>query len=112
MWRRATGIPIPSASVRSDSTVANPESFVVPSSPAPLATRSLHPVLVGIPLETKLARRCHVANERRRGDDGRAREISPPAEAHPVLPVPVEGGDRALPRVEGVRPLAEARSAP
>src|SRR5204863_1902127 len=52
----------------------------VPSRLTPLGIASidsqLNPELLGIPLQAELARRRHVADERRRGDDGRAREIS------------------------------------
>ena len=66
----------------------------------------------GIPCQPELVRRRHVADERRGGDDGRAGEIAFAAEAHAVLPVAVERRDRALPFLERVRPLAEARPAP
>src|ERR1700730_15892086 len=47
--------------------------------------------ILGAPRPAQLARRCHVPDQRRRGDDRRAREIAFAAEAHPVLPVAVEG---------------------
>src|SRR6188474_2697459 len=65
-----------------------------------------------IPLESELGRRSHVANQRRRGDDGWAGEIAFATDAHPILPVAVEGRDRALSLGERVRSLAEAGTAP
>src|SRR5579871_3329583 len=68
--------------------------------------------LIRVPFQAELARRRHVAYQRRGGDDGGAREISLAAEAHPILPVAVERRDRALPFLERVRALTETRSAP
>src|SRR5476649_199194 len=90
LWRFATGTPMLSAMPRSGSNTE----------------------IIGIPFQAELARRRHVADERRRGDDHRAREIALAAEAHAVLPVAIERGDRALPLLEGVRTLTEARAAP
>jgi hypothetical protein len=60
------------------------------------------PESLRFPCETELVGRCHVAEERRLRDDRRAGEISLAADAHPVLPVPVEGSDRPLhPRLSG-----------
>src|SRR5262249_55085068 len=67
---------------------------------------------LGIPRQAQLRRRSHVADERRRRDHGRAREIALAADAHAVLPVSIEAGDRALARRERVGTLAEAGSAP
>src|SRR4026209_395672 len=57
---------------------------------------ALQPVLLRFPLQPELARRRPVADEGRRGDHGRARQVAFAAEAHAVLPVAVEGRDRAL----------------
>src|SRR5262249_12166637 len=76
--------------------------------PAP----SLPAVFFRPPLETELARRRHVAGERGCGDAGWTRQVAFTAEPHPVLPVPVEGGDRAFSGVQRVRALTETRSAP
>src|ERR1035437_1823320 len=94
MWRRATSTPIVSAISRWRSSEAS--DIEIP----------------GIPLEPRFARRRHVADQRRRGDDGGAGEIAFAAEAHAVLPVAVERGDGALSLAERVRPLPEARPAP
>src|SRR6185503_9638530 len=90
MWRRATGTPIVAAIAACDSDT---ERFRAP-------------------LEAQLVGRRHVADQRRRGDDHRAGEKAFAAEAHPVLPVAIEGGDRALALVQSVRSLAEAGAAP
>src|SRR5438067_9763577 len=73
---------------------------------------ALHSELVGVPFETELAWRRHVAEERGGGDDRGAGEVAFAAEAHAVLPVAVERGDRALAGMERVGPLAEAGAAP
>src|SRR3989475_2720355 len=80
----------------------------------PLSQRSQRsdPKFFGIPLEPQLARWRHVADERRGSDDGGAREIAFAAQSHPILPVAIERGDRALTLLERVRALAEARPAP
>ena len=67
---------------------------------------------VRVPLQSELGRRSHVAEERGRGDDGRAGQIAFPADTHPVLPVAIERRDRALTGLQRVRSLAEARAAP
>ena len=51
---------------------------------------------LGIPCRCRARWRGHVAEQRRRGDDGRAGEVAFAAEAHAVLPVAVERRDRAL----------------
>src|SRR5213083_1719199 len=48
------------------------------------------------PLDAELARRRHVAEQRGRSDDRRAREVAEAADPHAVGPVAVERGDRAL----------------
>src|SRR2546425_4250945 len=53
----------------------SPAFACLKAAPLPACENSLNPELLGIPLQTELARRRHVADERRRGDDGRAREI-------------------------------------
>src|SRR5262252_5110465 len=73
---------------------------------------SSSPEGLGIPSEAELSRRSHVAGEGGGGHDGRAREIPFAADPHPVLPVPVEGSDRALAGGQRVRSLPETRSAP
>src|SRR5258708_28160221 len=73
---------------------------------------ALDPMPLRLPLQGKLARRGHVAEQGRRGDDGPAREIALAALAHAVLPVAIERRDRALALLESVIALAEARSAP
>src|SRR5688572_2616780 len=66
----------------------------------------------GIPPQTELAGRRHVADERRGGDDGGAGEVAFAAESHPVLPVAVERGDGALARSQRVGALAETGTTP
>src|SRR2546427_1754357 len=68
--------------------------------------------LLRVPLQPKLARRRHVANERRSGDDGGAGKVAFAADAHAVLPVAIERRDGALPFAKRVRSLAETRPAP
>src|SRR5207247_5547746 len=68
--------------------------------------------LLRVPLQPKLARRRHVADERRGGDDGGAGKIAFAADAHTVLPVAIERRDGALSFAKRVRPLAETRAAP
>src|SRR6202163_4535340 len=67
---------------------------------------------IGVPRQPELARRRHVTNQRGRGDDRRAREVAFAANAHPVLPVAIERGDRALPSPERIRTLTETGAAP
>src|ERR671930_2483886 len=67
---------------------------------------------LGAPFEAEIRGRAHVAEKGRRRDDRRARQITEPADAHAVRPVPVERGDRGLALLEGVRPLPEAWPAP
>src|SRR5262249_14577960 len=76
--------------------------------PAP----SLPAVFFRPPLETELARRRQVAEERGCGEAGWPGQVAFTAEPHPVLPVLVEGGDRAFSGVQRVRALTETRSAP
>src|SRR5581483_1697165 len=90
MCRRATGTPIVRATSRSDSDAE----------------------LIGIPFQAELAQRRHVPGQRRRGDDRRTREVAVAAETHAVLPVAIERRDRALPFLQRIRPLTEARAAP
>src|SRR5437899_1263763 len=94
MWRRATGTPIDSATRCCESGI------------------TLDAELFRIPFQAELARRRHVADQRRRGDDGGAGEIAFAAHAHAILPIAVERRDRALAFVERIRSLAEARPAP
>src|SRR5437867_1027326 len=64
------------------------------------------------PLNSELARRGHVAEQRGRSDDRGAREIAEATDAHTVGPVSIERGDRAFALAERVGPLTEAGSAP
>ena len=64
------------------------------------------------PIRVPVGRRRHVPEHRRRGDDRRTRQIALSAHTHPVLPVAIERRDRALARLQRIRPLAEAGSAP
>src|ERR1051326_1333293 len=73
---------------------------------------ALYTELLRIPLQPELARRRHVSGERRRGDDRRARQIAFAADAHAILPVAIERGDRALTFLQRIGPLAEAGTAP
>src|SRR5947209_14233977 len=73
---------------------------------------TLDPIPLGRPPQVQRARRRHVSEQGRRRDDGRAREVALAADAHPVLPVAVEGRDRALTFLERVVALSEARAAP
>src|SRR5438445_6888983 len=102
VWAETTGLAGPPAAV-------NPRA-----NPTDAARRMvlLDSKFLGAPLQAQLARRRHVAHERRRDHDCRAREIAFTAEAHPVLPVAVERRDRALAFRESVRTLAEAWTAP
>src|SRR6266850_5122035 len=68
--------------------------------------------LLRLPLDAELARWTHVAEERGRRDDRGRREVAQAADAHPVRPVPIKGGDRGLALDQRVGALAEARSAP
>src|SRR5207237_7900273 len=95
MWRRAPGTPMLCATTRCDSVVIGSDAE-----------------LFGVPLDSELARRRHVADDRRGRHDGGAGEITFAAKAHAVLPVAIERGDRALAGVERVGPLAEAGAAP
>src|SRR5712691_12905552 len=103
MCRRATPTPMLCATVLCDSSAIRPSA---------ISHQPLNAKLLGVPGEAQLTRRSHVADERRRGDDDRAREEPFAAEAHAVLPVPVERGDRPLPFRQRVGTLAEARAAP
>src|SRR5205823_155597 len=68
--------------------------------------------LIGIPFESELARRRHIPNERGGRHDGRTGEIAFAAEAHPILPVPIERRDRTLSFLKRVGTLTETRTAP
>src|SRR5436309_739227 len=68
--------------------------------------------LLRVPLQPKLARRRHVADERRGGDDGGAGKVAFTADAHAVLPVAIERCDGALSLAKRVRALAETGPAP
>src|SRR5215217_3784758 len=65
-----------------------------------------------IPDQAQLSRRRHVSRQRRCGDDGGTREVAFAPESHPVLPVAIEGRNRAFTRGERVRALAETGAAP
>src|SRR6266852_2394073 len=97
MWRFATTTPMLSATAC---------SFSKAISPQPSALRS-HAELLCVPGEAQFARRRHVTNQRRRGDDDGAGEIAFAAEPHAVLPVAVERRDRALSLLERVGTLSE-----
>src|SRR5215467_3004650 len=90
MWRRATGTPMLFAMSRCESDAE----------------------LIGIPFDAELARRSHIADERRRGDDGGTRQVALAAEAHAILPVAIERRNRALAFDQRIRPLSEAWAAP
>src|SRR6476661_7639198 len=90
MWRRAAGTPIDSATARRESDAE----------------------LIGTPFQAELARRRHVADERRRRDDGGTRQEPFAPDSHPVLPVAIERRDGALTLLQRVGSLAEARPAP
>src|SRR5262245_11269242 len=93
MWRRATGTPMLAAAARWDSRVSDTE-------------------FLWIPFQAKLTRRGHVPDERRCGNHGGARKVAFAANAHAVLPVAVERGNRPLAGVQRVGTLTEARTAP
>src|SRR5262245_17971529 len=94
MWRWATGTPIVPATARCDSVGTSDSE------------------LIRIPGEAEFVGRRHVAQQRRRGDDGRTCEIAFAAETHAILPVPVERRNRPLTCGQRVRPLAKAGPAP
>src|SRR5215204_2045108 len=71
-----------------------------------------HAELLGAPLQPELVGWRHVADKRGCRDDDRACQEPFAADAHAVLPVAVERGDRALPLFQRVRPLTEAGPAP
>src|SRR4030095_2393654 len=100
MCRRATGTPMLSATARCDSMVSEVSDVSDVSEVSDTE-------FLRIPLQPELARRRHVAHERRCGHHGRTREIAFSAEAHAVLPVAIERRNRALARMQGVRTLAE-----
>src|SRR5437764_2795043 len=122
MWRRATDTPIDSATLNSltkRSTTedtrdaedqARLDSYTMPSVSS--VWRASHTEFLRIPSQPELARRRHVADERRRGDDGGTGKIAFTAETHAILPVAVERSNCALPLDELVGTLAEARTAP
>ena len=62
------------------------------------SARNQIPISLRIPDQPQLSRRRHVARERRCCDDGGTCEVAFAAEAHPVLPVAIEGRDRAFAR--------------
>src|SRR6266851_3080332 len=97
MWRRATGTPTLAATARRGSAVPGVRSDAE---------------LIRVPFESQLARRGHVADQRRCGDNDGARQEPFAAQAHAVLPVAVERGDRPLAFDEGIGTLTEARTAP
>ena len=72
----------------------------------------LYSVEIGIPLQPELGRWRHVAGERRSGHDGRAGEVTLAANTHAILPITIEGRDRALTRLERIWPLTKTRAAP
>src|SRR4051795_7843044 len=102
MWRLATATPTLRATACSLSNAISSLSSALRSDAE----------LVGVPRQPELARRRHVANQRRRGDDDRAGEVAFAAEPHAVLPVAIERRDRALPFFERIRSLAEALPSP
>src|SRR5205085_4238525 len=57
-------------------------------------------------------RRRHEAKQRGRGNDGGTRQVPFATEPHAVLPIAIEGGNRALSGGQRVRTLAETRAAP
>src|SRR5438132_11108792 len=65
-----------------------------------------------IPFQAELRGRRHITGKSRRGHDGRAGQVSFAADAHPVLPVPVERGNRAFAFRKCIGPLAETGTAP
>src|SRR5206468_2334961 len=67
---------------------------------------------VRIPFQSELGRRSHIPQQRGRGDDRGARQVTFASDAHSILPVAVERRDRALPLFERVRPLTETGPAP
>src|SRR5919204_1549132 len=97
MCRRATGTPIVAATVCCESRAM---------------CLCLHSEPFRIPREAELRGRRHVADQRGRRDDRRTGEIALAANAHAVLPVAIEGRDRALPLSERIGTLSEARPAP
>src|SRR6266571_6503973 len=103
MCRRATPTPMLCATVLCDSSAISHQ-------PSAISHQPLNAKLLSVPGEAQFARRSHIADERRRGDDDRAREEPFAAEAHAVLPVPVERGDRPLPFRQRVGTLAETRA--
>src|SRR5262245_57967913 len=98
MWRRATGTPMLTATARWESAVS--ESKVSDTE------------FLWVPFQAKLTRRGHVPDERRCGDHGGARQIAFAANAHAVLPVAVERGNRPLAGVQRVGTLTETGTAP
>src|SRR4029077_12928632 len=67
---------------------------------------------LGLPAQSQLARRCHVAEHRAGRDHAGRREVALATHAHAIRPVAVETRDRALAGLQGVRSLPEARPAP
>src|SRR5207248_4693318 len=68
--------------------------------------------LLGIPLDAERGRSRHVAEQRRRRDHGRARQVTEAADPHAVLPVAIDRRDRSFALLERIRTLAETRAAP
>src|SRR5258708_26422851 len=122
MWRRATDTPIDSATLNSLTKRSTTEGTgtrrikpvwihtLCPQGPP--WWRASHTEFLRIPSQPELARRRHVADERRRGDDGGAGKIAFAAETHAILPVAVERRDCALPLDQRVRTLARAPTPP
>src|SRR5262245_50798462 len=79
---------------------------------ARLEPKPLYAEGVRIPLQPQLARRRHVPDQGRGGDDRWAGQVTLAAEAHAVLPVAIERGDRTLTLDERIGTLTEAGPAP
>src|SRR5438876_10899367 len=92
------------------SVAASPETPTANAGPVRGGASDLEPL--GHPAQAQLARRAHVAEQRRGCHHRGARQVALAAHAHSVRPVAVERGDGALAGGEGVRALAEARPAP
>ncbi len=73
------------------SRIKRPKAInAITAAPRNAASWTLDPVALGLPAKLQGARRGHVAEQRRRRDDGGAREVPLAADAHAVLPVTVE----------------------
>src|SRR5437773_10371587 len=108
MCRSAIGTPIVDATARCESVAIRRNRSSVSS----VVETFSHAELIGIPFESELARRRHIPNERGGRHDGRTGEIAFAAEAHPILPVPIERRDRTLSFLKRVGTLTETRTAP